>query len=99
MKFFKKIFKSVGFKKENIQEKILVVVGEEAFLENYNKGFFLVPLSIIDSKKTLNKKFAFNKYRDAYYKINEHYDFEEMSFYVCKNLSELSFLYKIKKAL
>ena len=97
MKFFKKIFKSVGFKKENIQEKILVVVGEEAFLENYNKGFFLVPLSIIDSKKSPNKKIAFNKYRNGYYKINEHYDFEEMSFYVCKNLNELGFLYKIKK--
>ena len=99
MEFFNKLIKTVGLKKEKVQDKLLVVIGERAFLENYNKGFFLIPLSIIDSKKTLNKRFAFNKYRDAYYKINEHYDFEEMSFYVCKNLNELSFLYKIKKAL
>ena len=54
-------------------------------------------MSKIEEMKTLVNQL--NKYRDAYYKINEHYDFEEMSFYVCKNLSELSFLYKIKKAL
>lgn len=97
MEFFNKLIKTVGLKKEKVQDKLSVIVGEKAFLENYNKGFFLIPLSIIDSKKSPNKKIAFNRYRNGYHKINEHYYFEEMSFYVCKNLSELSFLYKIKK--
>jgi hypothetical protein len=97
MNFFDNLLNVVGLKKEKNQHQLLVVEGEYDFLENYNKGYFLVPLSIIDFKNSPNKRIAFNKYRNGYYKINEEYYFEEMSFYVCKNLNELNLLYKIKK--
>lgn len=97
MNFLENLLETIGLKKEKSQHQLLVVAGENDFLENYNKGYFLIPLSIIDSKKIPNKKVAFNKFRNGYYKINEEYYFEEMSFYVCKDLSELNLLYKIKK--
>ena len=92
----KNILKKFGLKKKNDPE-FLIISGENDFLENYNKGFFLIPSSIIDNKKSPNRKFTFNKYRNGFHKINEDHYFEEMNFYVCKNLEELNLLYKFKK--